>query len=145
MLRCSAATPVPPLSVGDMCYTAESKASVSVSPVSKADAWEGDMLVLLAFQQEDKQAFAVLAGDGAAAADKGLEGAAADMISWQEFKVCERGEGGGRGGMLRLSCLVSTGSYNSSQHLLHNDATWGVVTNSLWGEVSSQHVPKLVQ
>lgn len=89
MLRRSAATPVPPLSVGDMCYTAESKASVSVSPVSKADAWEGDMLVLLAFQQKDKEAFAVLAGDGAAAADKGLEGAAADMISSQEFKVCK--------------------------------------------------------
>ncbi|CAM9562700.1 unnamed protein product, partial [Ectocarpus sp. 13 AM-2016] len=91
MSTSGAATPVPPLSVGDMCFTAESKASVSVSPVSTADAWEGDMLVLLAFQQEDKEAFAALAGDGAVAADKGLEGAVADMISSQEFKGEKKG------------------------------------------------------
>lgn len=70
-----------------MSYTAESPASVSVSAGSKADSWEGDMLVLLAFQQEDKEAFAVLAGAAAEAADKALEGAAVDIISTQEFKV----------------------------------------------------------
>lgn len=78
---------MPHLSVGDMSYTPESQASVSVSAASKAGSWEGDMLVLLAFQQEDKEAFAVLAGAGAEAADKALEGAAVDMISTQEFKV----------------------------------------------------------
>lgn len=99
---CSAATPVPPLSVGDMTYTPESQVAVSVSAASKADSWEGDMLVLLAFQQEDKEAFALLAGAGAEAADKALEGAAADMISTQEFKVRKgKHEGeGGKGGML---------------------------------------------
>lgn len=78
---------MPRLSVGDMSYTPESQASVSVSALSKADSWEGDMLVLLAFQQEDKKGFAVLAGAGAEAADKALKGAAVDMISTQEFKV----------------------------------------------------------
>ena len=86
-LHRSAATPVPDLSVGDMTFTPESQASVSVSAAGKADSWEGDLLVLLAFQQEDKKALAVLAGAGAEAADKGLEGAATDMISTQEFKV----------------------------------------------------------
>lgn len=78
---------MPHLSVGDMSYTPESEVSVSVSATSKADSWEGDMLVLLAFQPEDKEAFAVLAGAGAEAADKALEGAAVDTISTQEFKV----------------------------------------------------------
>lgn len=87
VLFCSAATPVPPLSVADMSYTPDSQVSVSVSAASKADSWEGDMLVLLAFQQEDKEAFGVLAGPGAEAADKALDGAATDMISTQEFKV----------------------------------------------------------
>ncbi len=70
-----------------MAFTPESEASVSVSAASKADAWEGDLLVLLAFQQEDKKALAVLAGAGAEAADKALDGAASDMITTQEFKV----------------------------------------------------------
>lgn len=83
----SAATPVPHLSVGDMSYTPESQATVSVLAASKADSWEGDMLVLLAFQQEDKKALGVLAGAAAEAADKTLDGAAVDMISTQEFKV----------------------------------------------------------
>ena len=92
MLRCgvcffSAAAPVPDLSVGEMSYTPESQASLSVSAASKADSWEGDMLVLLAFQQEDKKAFGVLAGAAAEAADKALDGAAVDLISTQEFKV----------------------------------------------------------
>lgn len=78
---------MPHLSVGDMSFTPESEASVSVSAASNADAWEGDLLVLLAFQQEDKKALAVLAGAGAEAADKGLDGAASDMITAQEFKV----------------------------------------------------------
>ncbi|CAM9241779.1 unnamed protein product, partial [Ectocarpus fasciculatus] len=119
MSTSGAATPVPPLSVGDMCYTAESKASVSVSPVSKADAWEGDMLVLLAFQQEDKEAFAVLAGDGAAAADKGLEGAAADIISSQEFKGEKKGSvsamlGSKRGSGVKRVAVLGLGKKDDS-------------------------------
>lgn len=81
-----------------MSYTPEGQVSLSVSAASKADSWEGDLLVLLSFQQEDKEAFAVLAGAGAEAADNALEGAAADIISTQEFKVRE---GGGRD-MMRL-------------------------------------------
>lgn len=77
-----------------MSYTPESKAQLSASGVEKADTWEGDVLVLLAFQQEDKEAFAALAGEGAAAADKRLEGVAADMIFSQEFKVWGEGLGG---------------------------------------------------
>lgn len=78
---------MPHLSVGAMSYTPESQASVSVSAASKADSWEGDMLVLFASQQEDKKAFGVLAGAAAEAADKALDGAAVEMISTQEFKV----------------------------------------------------------
>eukprot|EP00752_Nemacystus_decipiens_P009097 g8122.t1 len=86
-----AATPVPDLSVADMSYTPESEVSVSVSAASKATSWEGDMLVLLAFQQEDKEAFGVLAGSAAEAVDKALDGAAVDMISTHEFKGEKKG------------------------------------------------------
>eukprot|EP00903_Cladosiphon_okamuranus_P013572 g12642.t1 len=84
-------TPVPNLSVGEMTYTPEIQTTVSVSAASKADSWEGDMLVLLAFQQEDKKAFGVLAGAAAEAADKALDGVAVDMISMQEFKGEKKG------------------------------------------------------
>ena len=79
--------------MGDMTYSPESQVSLSVSAASKADSWEGDMLVLLAFQQEDKKAFGMLAGAAAEAADKALDGAAVDMISTHEFKVRKRGKG----------------------------------------------------
>ena len=87
------ATPVPPLSVAELVYTPESAVDVSASAASSAEAWEGDMLVLTAFQQEDKEAFAAIAGAAAEAADEKLGGAAQDIIATQEFKV--GGEGGG--------------------------------------------------
>lgn len=83
----SAATPVPPLSIADMSYTPESEVDVSISSASTADAWEGDMLVLLAFQQEDKEAFASIAGDLGSSSDGKLGGIAQDIIDAQEFKV----------------------------------------------------------
>ncbi|CAM9502920.1 unnamed protein product [Ascophyllum nodosum] len=80
------ATPVPPLSVAELVYTPESAVDVSASAASSAEAWEGDMLVLTAFQQEDKEAFAAIAGAAAEAADEKLGGAAQDIIATQEFK-----------------------------------------------------------
>ncbi|CAM9663960.1 unnamed protein product [Pylaiella littoralis] len=109
MSTSGAATPVPRLSVGDMSYTPEGQVSLSVSAASKADSWEGDLLVLLSFQQEDKEAFAVLAGAGAEAADKALEGAAADIISTQEFKGEKKGSVsamlGSKGGVKRVAVV----------------------------------------
>ena len=97
------AKPVPPLSVADMTYTPESKVEISALAIGEADTWEGDTLVLLAFQQEDKEAFAVIAGAGAAAVDEKLGGPALDMVVLEEFKVGRwrwggRGEGAAGGG-----------------------------------------------
>lgn len=86
---------VPPLSVKDLTYTEESKVRISASKVGEADAWEGDTLVLLAFQQDNKEAFAVIAGAGAAAVDEKLGGPALDVVVLEEFKVGRRREGGG--------------------------------------------------
>lgn len=83
----TAAPPVPHLSVADLAYTPESTVDVSSSPASVAESWEGDMLLLMAFQQEDKEALAALAGAAAVAADERLGGAAQDLIVTQEFKV----------------------------------------------------------
>lgn len=91
---------MPPLSVADMTFTEESKVQLSASAVGEAGAWEGDTLVLLAFQQEDKEASAVIAGAAAAAIDERLGGAALDMVALEEFKVGKRGRGGGGGVLL---------------------------------------------
>ncbi|CAM9937203.1 unnamed protein product [Scytosiphon promiscuus] len=103
------ATPVPHLSVHDMSYTPESTAQVSASAIDKAETWEGDVLVLLAYQQEDKEAFAGLAGAGAAAADNRLEGVVADMIASQEFKGEKKGSVsavlGSKAGVKRVAVL----------------------------------------
>lgn len=73
--------------MADLVYTPESTVDVSSSPASVAETWEGDMLLLTAFQQEDKEALAAIAGTAAVAADERLGGAAQDLIETQEFKV----------------------------------------------------------
>lgn len=69
-----------------MTYTPEAKVEVSVFSKA-ADEWEGDMVVMLAFQNEDKEAFASIAGKAALLLDGKLGGVAQDIIAAQEFKV----------------------------------------------------------
>ena len=93
-----------------MTYTPESKVEISVSAVGDAGTWEGDTLVVLAFEQEDKEALAVIAGEGAAAASEKLGGAAQDMISLLEFKVGSK-TGQWKGGCSTCICLAFYGFF----------------------------------
>lgn len=85
-----AVTPVPPLSVADLTLTEPSSVQLNIIPEESASTWAGDLLVFLAFQQEDKDAFASLAGATAAAANDKLGGLAQDVVDMQEFKGAKK-------------------------------------------------------